>query len=89
MCGKSNETVMHILSECEKLAQLEYKKRHGRAATIIHWEFYKHHDFPHCKNWYDHRAEPVLEKDNTKIVIVDKKKKRHRLLTSLYPETSE
>ena len=68
MCGKRNETVMHILSECEKLAQLEYKKRHDRVATIIHWELCKHHGFPHCKNWYDHRAEPVLENGNTKIL---------------------
>ena len=68
MCGNRNETVMHILSECEKLALLEYKKRHVRVATIIHWEWCKHHGFPHCKNWYDHRAEPVLADGNTEIL---------------------
>ena len=45
MCGKRNKTVMHIPSECKKLAQLVYKKRHGRFATIIHWELCKHHGF--------------------------------------------
>ena len=38
MCGARDETVMHILSECEKLAQGEYKKRPDRVASFIHWE---------------------------------------------------
>lgn len=68
MCGKRDETVMHILSECEKLAQIEYKKRHDKVATIIHWELCKLHGFEHSKNWYDHRAEPVLENTEVKIL---------------------
>jgi hypothetical protein len=68
MCGKRDETVMHILSECEKLAQLEYKKRHDRVATIIHWELCRTHGFEHSKRWYNHRAKPVLENAEVKIL---------------------
>ena len=31
MCGTKNETVSHMVSECGKLAQKEYKRRH------VHW----------------------------------------------------
>ena len=68
MCGERDETVMHILSECEKLAQGEYKKRHDRVASIIHWELCEIHGFRRCKNWFEHRAEPVLENNDVKIL---------------------
>jgi hypothetical protein len=68
MCGARDETVMHILSECEKLAQGEYKKRHDRVATIVHWELCAIHGFQRSKNWYDHHAEPVLENEKVKIL---------------------
>ena len=29
MCSRVDETINHIVSECPKLAQKEYKKRHG------------------------------------------------------------
>ena len=62
MCGEGDEMVMHI-SECEKLPQNEYKKRHDRVALIIHWELCEIHGFRRCKNWFINRAEPVLEDD--------------------------
>ena len=68
MCGERDETVMHILSECEKLAQGEYKKRHDRVASIIHWELCEIHGFRRCKNWFEHRAEKVLENNEVKIL---------------------
>ena len=51
-CGKGVETVMHRLSECEKLAQIESKTRHDKVATIIHSAFCKFHFFKHSKKWY-------------------------------------
>ena len=38
MYNERDETVMHILSESSKLAQTEYKKRHEKAVTMVHWE---------------------------------------------------
>ena len=37
MCGKAEERVNHVLSECSKLAQKEYK-RHDWFGTKIQWE---------------------------------------------------
>ena len=68
MCGARDETVMHILSECEKLAQGEYKKRHDRVASIIHWELCGYHGFQRSKNWFEHHAQPVLENSDVKIL---------------------
>ena len=36
MCGKAEESVNHVLSECSKLAQKEYKRRHGWFGMKIH-----------------------------------------------------
>ena len=38
MCGKSGETVQHILCEFKKLAQREYKIRHDTVAKLVHWK---------------------------------------------------
>jgi len=42
MCGKVDETINHILSECSKLAQKEYKRRHDWVGKKIHWEYVKY-----------------------------------------------
>ena len=68
MCGARDETIMHILGECEKLAQGEYKKRPDSVASIIHWELCSLHGFQRSKNWFDHRAKTVMENDNVKIL---------------------
>ena len=38
MCGKSQETVEHIVCGCSKLAQKNYKKRHDTLAWVVHGE---------------------------------------------------
>ena len=40
-CGKRGESLQHIISECEKLAQKEYKRCHGNVAKKIHLELCK------------------------------------------------
>ena len=37
MCSKADETINHIVSECAKLAQREYKRRHDWVGRRIHW----------------------------------------------------
>ena len=68
LCYKRNETIDHIISGCEKLAQNEYKKRHDKVAAIIHWNMCRNHNFDYNERWYEHRAEKVLENDNIKIL---------------------
>ena len=36
MCGTRNETISHIVSECGKLAQKEYKWRHDSVGRYVH-----------------------------------------------------
>ena len=36
MCGERGETVQHIICECKKLAQLDYKRRHDTVAKLVH-----------------------------------------------------
>ena len=38
LCGDRDETINHIISECCKLAQKEYKTRHNWVGKVIHWE---------------------------------------------------
>ena len=52
---------MHIFSECSKLAQAEYKKRHDKVVTMVHWELCSKYGFESANHWYEHRAERVME----------------------------
>ena len=64
MCGKRGESVQDILSECEKLAQKECKRRHDNAAKKIHWELSKKNALGHKEKWYEHSPEGVAENNN-------------------------
>ena len=69
MCDERNETVMHIFSECSKLAQTEYRKRHAKVTTIVHWQLCCKYGFEPAKHCYEHRAEVmVMETQDTKIL---------------------
>jgi len=37
MCKNREEAVTHTISECSKLVQLEYKKRHDKVTGAVHW----------------------------------------------------
>ena len=37
MCVSINQTIPHMVSECSKLAQKEYKGRHDSAGRYLHW----------------------------------------------------
>ena len=65
MCGKCGESVQHIVSGCEKLAQKEYKRRHDNVAKKIHWDLCKKHDLEHQEKWYDHIPEGAVENDKS------------------------
>ena len=68
MCGERDETINHIVSECSKLAQREYKTRHDWVGKVIHWELCKKLNFHHATKWYMHKPESVLENETHKIL---------------------
>ena len=67
-CSDRDETINHIISECSKLAQKEYKARQDWMGKVIHWEMCKKFKFDHANKWYMHNAAPVLEKDTHKLL---------------------
>ena len=67
-CGDRDETVNHIISECSKLVQKEYKTKHDWIGKVIHWEMCKKFKFDHTNKWYMHHPAPVLENDTHKLL---------------------
>ena len=68
MCGEKGETVWHIISECSKLAQREYKRRHDNVAKMIHWELCGKYGLDRPKTWYEKAPEGVIENERCKIL---------------------
>ena len=68
LCGDRDETINHIISECSKLAQKEYKARNDEVGNSIYWEMCKNFKFDHTNKWYMHNPVPVLEKDSHKLL---------------------
>ena len=68
LCGVRVESVTHIVSACGKLAQGEYKKRHDKVCTYLHWHLCNLYGFAADSKWYLHKAEKVLENDSIKIL---------------------
>ena len=61
LCDDRDETINHIISECCKLAQKEYKTRHDWVGMVIHWEMCKKYKFDHTNKWYMNKPIPVPE----------------------------
>ena len=68
MCGVKGESISHLVSECSKLAQKQYKARHNSVAQIIHWELCGMYGFEREKKWYEHEPQSVLENEEAKIL---------------------
>ena len=66
LCGDRDETINHIISECNKLAQKEYNSRHDWVGKVIHKEMCKKLKFDHRNKWYMHNPAPVLENNTHK-----------------------
>ena len=47
LCGDRDETIDPIISECNKLAQKEYKTRYDWMGKVIHLELCKKLKFDH------------------------------------------
>ena len=67
MCGTKEETVMHLVSGCPKLAQKQYKRRHDNVARRVHWELCKKHGLESSDRWYEHTPADVVENDEVEL----------------------
>ena len=68
LCGDRDETINHIISECSKLAQKEYKARYDWIGKVIHWEKCRKFQFDHTNKWYIHNPAPVLVNESHKLL---------------------
>ena len=68
ICCTRNETTSHIVSECGKLAQKNYKLRHDSVGRYVHWQFCEKLGFNSARLWYEHEQESVVENENFKIL---------------------
>ena len=56
-----------MISECSKLAQMEYKTRHDWVGKVIHWGMCKKFKFDCTNKWNMLNPESVLENDIHKL----------------------
>ena len=68
LCGDRDETINHIISECSKLAQKEYRARLNWVGKVIPWEMCKKFKFDRSNEWYMHNPAPVIENDTHKLL---------------------
>ena len=68
LCGDRDETLNHIISECSKLEQKEYKTRLDWVSKVIHWKLYKKFKCDHTNKLYLHNPASVLENDTHKLL---------------------
>ena len=68
ICDMKSETISHIVSECEKLAQKDYKRRHGNNARIVHWKLCRKYNLKRSEKWYEHASEGAVENEEVKIL---------------------
>ena len=69
MCGQKEETAMHIICECKKLAQKEYRRGDNLVGTAILWELCKQLEFNHADKCYEHKPASALENEKSQLLL--------------------
>ena len=59
--------VTHVVSECSKLAQTEYKGSHDNVVRYIHWQLCGKYRLQRASSWYEQKPEEMVESKNFKI----------------------
>ena len=59
-CRLCGEMINHIIIECSKLTQKEYKTRHDCVGKVIDWEFSKKFKFDHMDKCCTHNTQTSI-----------------------------
>ena len=95
LCGETTETVRYIVSECKKLTQREYRKRHDKVALRVHWEMCRKYGIECTNKWYDHQPLSTAENGEVRItwdmtIYTDKVLKHNRPdITLMHKDTQK
>ena len=68
LCLEKEETVDHLVSACSKIAQTDYKERHNKVASMLHWNLCKKYHLLAADKWWEHKIEKVLQNNEAKII---------------------
>ena len=68
MCGETGETISHIVSECSKLGERDYKRGHGNVARMVDWKLCEKFNLEKSEKWYLHNPQTVPENVNHKLI---------------------
>ena len=68
LCGKKGESLQHIISRCEKLAQKQYKRRHNNVAKKVRWDICQKNGLEHSEKRYEHAPERAVENEEIKVL---------------------
>ena len=70
MCGESDETISHIVAECKKLAQKQYRCwRHDKVAQVIYWDLCEMLGYDRDEKYYNHEPRPVYESSTEQAAV--------------------
>ena len=62
------KVINHIINECSKLAQKEYKTRLNWVGKVIHWELCKELKFDRSTKWYMYKPDSIMVNERHKIL---------------------
>ena len=68
MCEERDESITHLIADCKKLAQKEYKQRHDNIARIVNLELCHKFGLAGEDKWYNHKPASVVENERVKIL---------------------
>ena len=63
------ETIDHLVSSCSKtFTQTDYKERHDKVASMMHWNFCRKYNLPTADKWWELKVDKVLPKEDVQIL---------------------
>ena len=68
LCKEKDETIDHLISSCSKIAQTDYKERHNKVTSMLHWNLCKKYHLPASEKWWEHYVEKVLQNEKVNIL---------------------
>ena len=68
MCKVKEETIDHLVSSCSKIAQTDYKERHDKVVSMLHWNLCRKYNLPTPDKWWQHKVDKVLQNEDVKVL---------------------